>query len=265
MKDYESKIVVAAIGAGLVVAWVFDVVAAPLLPERQRSWAASLIVVSTVSFILKFARPSRHKHDRVLVLDTSAAIDGRIADVIDGGWVVGRIVVPQFVVAELQNLADSGDKQRRTRGRRGLDVLNRLRESRRLRVEVDDRELREYAGKAVDDRLIALARDLGGRLLTTDFNLQQAAQLQGVDVVNLNDLAKVLRPPCVPGEKLVVEIQRAGEQPRQGVGYLDDGTMVVVEEAAEHVGRQVSLVITGVTQSSSGRMVFGRSQGPVDA
>jgi len=195
---------------------------------------------------------------RSLLLDTSVIIDGRIADVVETRLFDGELVVPQFVVAELQAIADSTDKLRRARGRRGLDVLNRLKQSAAARLRFDDRELREYADQPVDRKLVLLAKDLGAKVVTNDFNLNKVAKLAGIEVVNLNDVAGAVRPVCLPGEQLTIEIVKPGEQALQGIGYLDDGTMVVVEGAREHVGKRARLTVTSVTQSSAGRMIFGK-------
>ena len=189
-----------------------------------------------------------------VILDTSAIIDGRIADVIDTRVIDTQIIVPRFVLNELQQVADSQDKLKRNRGRRGLDILNRLRKARG--VEVQEVELPEVEG--VDAKLVRLAKNLDARIVTTDFNLNKVAQVQGVEVVNLNDLANALRPVLLQGEKLTIKIIKHGETAGQGVGYLEDGTMVVAEECAGRVGQQVELTVTNVLQTSAGRLVFGR-------
>jgi uncharacterized protein YacL len=197
-------------------------------------------------------------HSRPLLLDTSVIIDGRIADLVETRLFDGELVVPQFVVAELQGVADSSDKLRRARGRRGLDVLNRLKQSQAIHLQFDDRELREYADQPVDRKLVLLAKDIGAKVVTNDFNLNKVAKLAGIEVVNLNDISTAVRPVCLPGEQLTIEIVKPGEQAQQGVGYLDDGTMVVVEGAREQVGKRAKLTVTSVTQSSAGRMIFGK-------
>lgn len=189
-----------------------------------------------------------------ILLDTSAVIDGRVADVMDTKILDVPVVIPRFVLTELQQVADSQDPQKRVRGRRGLDILARLRKARGVRVE--DAELPEVEG--VDAKLVRLAKNLDARIVTTDFNLNKVAQVQGVEVVNLNDVAHALRPDVLPGEKLSVKILRSGENAGQGVGYLNDGTMVVAEDCASKVGQQVELVVTNVRQTSSGRMIFSK-------
>lgn len=206
-------------------------------------------------FVIPLVEFRREGHgNKPILLDTSAIIDGRIADVMDTKILDVAVVIPRFVLTELQQVADSQDPLKRVRGRRGLDVLNRLRKDRGVRIE--DAELPEIEG--VDAKLVRLAKNLDARIVTTDFNLNKVAQVQGVDVVNLNDLANALRPDVLPGEKLTVKIIRTGENAGQGVGYLDDGTMVVAEDCASRVGSAVDLVITNVRQTSAGRMIFSK-------
>ena len=210
-------------------------------------------------FIIPYVEFSREvRGSRPLVLDTSVVIDGRIADVVETELFDGQLVMPKFIVGELQGIADSSDRLRRSRGRRGLDILNRLRNEEKIDLQIFDRELPEFAGQPVDMKLVALAKHLEGRLVTNDYNLNKVARLEGVRVINLNDVANALKPVFLPGERIEVCIIKAGEQAGQGVGYLDDGTMVVVESGRDHVNKQVAIVVTSVTQTSAGRMVFGR-------
>ena len=192
------------------------------------------------------------------VLDTSVVIDGRIADIVDTGVVDSQLVMPRFVLAELQGIADSSDKMRRARGRRGLDVLNRLRSNNRVDFKVYDRELPEMEGQPVDMKLLLLARHLNGKVVTGDFNLNKIAKLQNVPVINLNEIANSLKPVFLPGEEVRIKIVKSGEGPGQGIGYLDDGTMIVVEDGKEHIGNHVEIVVTSMLQTSAGRMVFGK-------
>ncbi len=211
-------------------------------------------------FIIPYMEFSKEvKGARPLVLDTSVVIDGRIADVADTKVLDQPLVVPRFVLQELQGIADSSDKLRRNRGRRGLDILNRLQKSPGIEVRIHDAELPELAAvKEVDQKLVVLAKHLGGKVVTNDYNLNKIARLQGVEVINLNDLANALKPIVLPGEALAVKLIKRGEEPGQGVGYLDDGTMVVTEQGAYHLGEQVRLTVTSVLQTSAGRMIFGR-------
>ncbi|WP_169980487.1 PIN/TRAM domain-containing protein [Tautonia rosea] len=197
-----------------------------------------------------------------LVLDTSVIIDGRIADVAEARVLDQPLVIPQFVLQELQGIADSSDKLRRNRGRRGLDILNRLQKSPEVEIRIFDTELPELAGiREVDQRLVVLAKHLDGKVVTNDYNLNKIARLQGVDVINLNDLANALKPVVLPGEALAVKLIKRGEEAGQGVGYLDDGTMVVAEQGSGHLGEMVRITVTSVLQTSAGRMIFGRMEG----
>lgn len=195
---------------------------------------------------------------RPYVLDTSVIIDGRIADLVETNIVDTQIVMPRFVLAELQGIADSSDKLRRSRGRRGLDILNRLRSSTHVDLKIHDQEFPEMAGQPVDMKLVLLAKHLEGKIITGDFNLNKVAKIHNVPVINLNDIANALKPVFLPGEALDVRIVKAGEEVGQGVGYLDDGTMIVVEGAREQTGKIIKVAVTSVLQTSAGRMIFGR-------
>ncbi len=217
-------------------------------------------------FIIPYMEFSKEvKGARPLVLDTSVVIDGRIADVAETRIVDQPLIVPRFVLQELQGIADSSDKLRRNRGRRGLDILNRLQKSPGIEVRIHDGEIPELAGiREVDQKLVVLAKHLGGKVVTNDYNLNKIARLQGVEVINLNDLANAMKPIVLPGEALSVKLIKRGEEPGQGIGYLDDGTMVVTEAGANHLGETVKIAVTSVLQTSAGRMIFGRleSAGP---
>jgi len=197
------------------------------------------------------------------ILDTSVVIDGRIADVVETRIFDSQLIMPRFVLAELQNIADSSDRMRRSRGRRGLDILNRLRGSPKVDLQMYDRDLPEFVGQPVDQKLVLLAKHLGGKIVTNDYNLNKVAQLHGVEVINLNDVANSLKPVFLPGESLDVRIVKLGEEAGQGVGYLDDGTMIVVEGGREHLNKTVKIAVTSVLQTSAGRMIFGRYEAPV--
>ncbi|PYM21305.1 MAG: PIN domain nuclease [Candidatus Rokuibacteriota bacterium] len=193
------------------------------------------------------------------LLDTSVIIDGRIAEVAEAGFLDGTLVVPQFVVRELQRLADSGDAVRRNRGRRGFDVLERLRKSAAAQLTIVDVDV---AGAAeVDAKLVALARERGARLLTNDAALGRTASLAGVVVGNLHELALALKPAALPGETMQVQVLREGKEAGQGVAYLDDGTMVVVEGGKRFVGQTLDVVVTSALQTAAGRMIFARPRG----
>jgi uncharacterized protein YacL len=192
------------------------------------------------------------------VLDTSVVIDGRIADVVETHLFDGQLIMPKFVISELQGIADSSDRMRRGRGRRGLDVLNRLRSNTEIELVIFDRELPEFAGQPVDLKLVALTKHLQGKLVTNDYNLNKVARVQGVPVINLNDVANALKPVFLPGEHIEVRVVKTGEEPGQGVGYLEDGTMVVIEGGRDRVGQTVPVAVTSVLQTSAGRMVFAK-------
>jgi uncharacterized protein YacL len=213
-------------------------------------------------FIIPYVEFSKQtKGGRPLVLDTSVIIDGRIADVCDTRLIDTTLIVPRFVLQELQAIADSSDKLKRNRGRRGLDVLKRLQSNPKLELQMHDgnvAELRTGERIRVDERLVILAKALNARVVTNDFNLNKIAQLQGVDVINLNELANALKTVALPGEFMQVRVVKAGDQVGQGVGYLDDGTMVVIEQGRPLIGQEVAIVVTSVLQTPAGRMIFGR-------
>jgi uncharacterized protein YacL len=192
------------------------------------------------------------------VLDTSVVIDGRIADLVETNVLDNQLIMPRFVLTELQAIADSGDKLKRSRGRRGLDILNRLRSDNHVDLEIYDRELPEMAGQPVDMKLVLLAKHLEGKVVTGDYNLNKVARLHNVQVINLNDIANALKPVFLPGENVEVKIVKPGEEQGQGVGYLDDGTMIVVEGGRDHINQTVRIAVTSVLQTSAGRMIFGR-------
>jgi uncharacterized protein YacL len=208
-------------------------------------------------FVIPFVEMKREGPGaRPMILDTSVIIDGRVADVVETRIIDVPLVVPRFVLNELQQVADSQDKLKRNRGRRGLDILNRLRQTKGVEVRIQDVELPDVEG--VDAKLVRLAKTMDARVVTVDFNLIKVAQVQGVEVININDIANALRPMILPGEKLTVKILRTGESAGQGVGYLEDGTMVVAEECAGRIGQEVELAVTNVRQTSAGRLIFGR-------
>lgn len=211
-------------------------------------------------FIIPYVEFSKQvKGNRPLVLDTSVIIDGRIADLCDTRIIDSKMFVPRFVLQELQGIADSSDKLKRNRGRRGLDVLKRMQSNSKVELQIHEAnlpELREVG--RVDERLVVFAKSMGARVVTNDFNLNKIAQLQGVEVINLNEVANALKTVALPGEGLVVKLVKPGDQVGQGVGYLDDGTMVVVEGGRSNIGQEVTIVVTSVLQTPAGRMIFGR-------
>ncbi len=192
------------------------------------------------------------------ILDTSVVIDGRVADIIETGFLGGWIVVPEFVLRELQQVADSSDSIKRNRGRRGLDILRRIQKKGEANVQILNQDYPEL--DEVDLKLIQLAKDLDGKIVTNDFNLNKVAQLHGVAVLNINELANSLKPVVLPGESMSVFILKEGKEYNQGVAYLDDGTMVVVDNARRMIGRNIEMQVTSVLQTTAGKMIFGRAQ-----
>lgn len=200
-------------------------------------------------------RPSEEKESgNHRLLDTSVIIDGRIADICDAGFLDGALIVPRFVLNELQFIADSSDSMKRSRGRRGLDVLNRMQKSSSITIEIVEQDFPKIKG--VDGKLVALAQKINAKLLTNDYNLNKVAELQGVRVLNVNELANAMKPVVLPGEPMVVKIIREGKEAGQGVGYLDDGTMIIVDSAQKMINSTVEVIVTSVLQTTAGRMIF---------
>ena len=266
---------------GLLPGWLFSLALEPLVTStfaRPQITILSRVLLTliccyvTIStllqtkdefrFIIPYVEFSKQtKGGRPLVLDTSVIIDGRIADVCDTRLIDTKLIVPRFVLQELQAVADSSDKLKRNRGRRGLDVLKRLQSNPKIDLQMHDGnvpELQTGERIRVDERLVILAKALNARVVTNDFNLNKIAQLQGVDVINLNEIANALKTVALPGEVIMVRLVKAGDQIGQGVGYLEDGTMVVVEQGRPFIGQEVPVVVTSVLQTPAGRMIFGR-------
>jgi uncharacterized protein YacL len=190
------------------------------------------------------------------VLDTSCIIDGRLTALLDTGFLEGQLLVPQFVLQELQQIADASNDQKRVRGRRGLDILNKIREAYPDRVTIHPATYDEV--QTVDAKLVRLVQDINGMLMTTDYNLNKVASVQNVPVLNVNDLTQALRPSYLPGDSIDLKILREGKEPAQGIGYLSDGTMVVVEEGRAYVGGELQVIVTSSLQTSAGRMIFAK-------
>ena len=258
---------------GLFLTYIVGIAMTPILDPRYLSpvqlvlgmvlcYTCVSVLIQTKDdfrFIIPYVEFSKEvKGLKPFILDTSVVIDGRIADVVETKVLDNQLIMPRFVLAELQAIADSGDKLRRSRGRRGLDILNRLRSNPDVDLKIYDRELPEMAGQPVDMKLVLLARHMEGKLVTGDYNLNKVARLHNVEVLNLNDLANALKPVFLPGETLSVKVVKAGEAEGQGVGYLDDGTMIVIEGGRTHIGQTVRVAVTSVLQTSAGRMIFGR-------
>lgn len=185
-------------------------------------------------------------------------IDGRISDIVSTGFIEGPLILPRFVLSELQGVADSSDPIKRARGRRGLDVVNRMQQHLGDDLRIMDVPMKELERNVVDEAIVALAKRIDGCVLTTDYNLNKIAQIEGVSVLNVNDLSNALKPMLLPGENIRVDVIREGKEPNQGVGYLEDGTMIVVEDGQRYIGSRVDVVVTSMLQTSAGRMIFAR-------
>jgi len=260
---------------GILLTYVVSIALTPLLPQDYPHKASIQLVLGVVlcylcvsllmqtkddfRFVIPYIEFAREvKGLKPYILDTSVVIDGRIADVVETNILDNQFIMPRFVLAELQGIADSSDKMRRARGRRGLDILNRLRNNKDAELKIYDREYPDMAGQQVDMKLVLLAKHLEGKIVTGDYNLNKIARLHNVHVINLNDIANSLKPVFLPGERVDVKIVKSGEEQGQGIGYLDDGTMIVIENGRDHIGQMVSMAVTSVLQTSAGRMIFGR-------
>ncbi|SRR6056297_1398688 len=259
---------------GLLLTYILSIAAAPLIQGPYARWwqlvAGLLLCYICTSFLLQTKDDFRFlipyvefvrevKGFKPLVLDTSVVIDGRIEDLVNTGIFDNQLIIPRFALSELQGIADSSEKLRRARGRRGLDVLNRLRGNDNVDLQIFDRDLPELAGQTVDLKLVLLAKHLEGKVVTGDFNLNKVAKLHNVPVINLNEISNALKPLYLPGETFDVQVIKAGEGAEQGVGYLDDGTMVVIEGARHAVGKQRTVMVTSTLQTNAGRMIFAKT------
>lgn len=233
-----------------VAALLFSYLGVAVMTMRQRDIMA---IIGT-----RLSSEGMPQDERPVLLDTSVIIDGRIADISQTGFISGTMLVPRFVLNELQHIADSSDTLRRNRGRRGLDMLNRLKEESVVPVRITDMDVPE--AREVDDKLVMLAKNLRCPILTNDYNLNRVAQLQGVLVLNINELANAIKSVLLPGETIEVKIIQEGKELGQGVGYLDDGTMIVVEEGRPYIGRTIPVYVKKVLQKTEGRLVFARPQ-----
>lgn len=264
-----------AIGLGLISAAIITFALYPLLfaiGGAKLGWALTLLAfvilvyLSIVSFLsmkeyLPITAQAGRRKSGVKILDTSVIIDGRIRDILRSGFLEGKLYVPGFVLDELQHIADSEDPLRRARGRRGLEVLQNLQHEVELEVRTHDR-LAPHMGDEVDARLVRLAKAMKADIITNDYNLNKVAELQGVRVLNVNELAEAVRIHVLPGEELTVIPIREGQEPDQGVAYLEDGTMVVVEGGKAYINQPVDVVVTSVLQSTRGKMLFAEPKEP---
>ena len=216
----------------------------PVVPAEETPHKVSLVKV----------KPEPEKNYKLL--DTNVIIDGRIADICKTGFLEGKLLIPVFVLEELQHIADSPDSLRRVRGRRGLDVLQKIREDSPLEVEIMNVDFEDI--HEVDSKLVRLAQKVGGKIITNDFNLNKVAQLRGVEVLNINDLSNAVKAVVIPGETMKVQVVRDGKEPGQGVAYLDDGTMIVIENGHRYLSRTISVEVTSALQTSAGRMIFAK-------
>jgi uncharacterized protein YacL len=257
---YALDVFSASVGFDPGLARVMGVLLGVMLPYICISFL--LQTKDDFRFVIPYVEFAKEiKGGRPLIVDTSSLIDGRIADIMDTNILDTELVIPSFVLEELQSIADSSDKLRRTRGRRGLDVLTKLQQNPKVEVRMYEVKDKDLADLTVDQRLVALAKRMGGRVVTNDFNLNKVASVQGVDSINLNDVANALKPRYLPGELLRIRVIREGESFGQGVGYLDDGTMVVCEQAASLIGKDIDVIVTSMLQNSAGRMIFSRMPG----
>lgn len=255
---------------GFFMAWILTLVVR-LIPMDESLYSSLNIILILIfcylgmviairgkdefNLIIPYVRFARQEQrDEIIILDTSVIIDGRIVDISHTHFIEGRFVVPRFVLRELQQVADSQDTLKRNRGRRGLDVLNRLQKDTNFTVTISEEDFPEI--KDVDAKIVKLAKLLSAKIFTNDFNLNKVAELQSVNVLNINDLANALKPVVLPGEEMTVRITREGKEYNQGVAYLDDGTMVVVDGGRNLMGQTQSVVVTSVLQTSAGRMIF---------
>lgn len=259
---------------GFFMAWMLTLVM-KLIPMDEKIYSSLNIIFILVfcylgmviamrgkdefNIIIPYVRFARQEQkDEIIILDTSVIIDGRILDIAQTRFVEGRFIVPRFVLRELQQIADSQDTLKRNRGRRGLDVLNRLQKDPAFGVRIHEEDFADT--REVDAKIVRLAKLLNAKVFTNDFNLNKVAELQGINVLNINDLANALKPVVLPGEEMTVKITKEGKEYNQGVAYLDDGTMVVVDNARRLIGKTTDVVVTSVLQTSAGRMIFANME-----
>lgn len=206
--------------------------------------------------------PLQDTHPNYKVLDTSVIIDGRIADIAQTGFIEGTLLIPSFILEELRHIADSSDLLKRNRGRRGLDILNQISKEAALKVHIHEQDFDDIA--EVDSKLVRLGQILGAPILTNDYNLNKVAELQGVKVLNINELANAVKPVVLPGEEMIVQVMKEGKEQGQGIAYLDDGTMIVVDTGRRYMGQNITVLVTSVLQTAAGRMIFAKPKGIVE-
>jgi len=265
-----------------LLAGIFGIFAVPFLAEKVRRWFESLITITVAKTLAPWTKqvskqmgkqigkavsrrksrlpPSLPTPPTPVILDTSVIIDGRLLDILKTGFLEAPLLVPQFVLDELQHLADSGNDLKRQRGRRGLEILDEIKSDKGINLTVEDGRWKIEDGGEVDKRLVQMAKKLKAKIATVDFNLNKAASVSGIRVLNVNELANCLKTVVLPGEKLKVRVVQKGKEEGQGVGYLEDGTMVVIEDGNDLVGETVEVEVSRVLQTAAGKMVFSRLQ-----
>lgn len=251
---YKLEIPYLGVIISIILYVIFGYLGLTVLTKKREDILSALPVMArktTKESSVKGRRDSSPK-----ILDTSVIIDGRIADICNTGFVEGPLVIPEFVLEELQHIADSSDDLKRNRGRRGLDILNRIQKELDIEVIIHDKKFSEE--KEVDSKLLKLTKMLDGKILTNDYNLNKVAEVQSIRVLNINDLANAVKPIVLPGEEMVVQIIKDGKEAGQGLAYLDDGTMIVVESGKRYIGKTIEVLVTSVLQTSAGRMIFAK-------
>lgn len=216
------------------------------------------LIIVIIQFI-SYKRKINKNTQSIKILDTSAVIDGRIADVCEGGFMEGTIILPRFILQELQYIADSGDNLKRSKGRRGLDVINALKKCQDIEVKIIDKDFPDI--KKVDEKLVALAKEFKAKIITNDYNLNKVAEIQNIRVLNINDLSNAIKPIFLPGERINIKIMKEGKEKDQGVAYLNDGTMIVVDNARRFIGKRIEATVTNILQTDAGRLIFAKFEG----
>lgn len=245
--DYAQIPEMARYQIGIISAVMFSYLGAVMILRGQDEF----------NLLIPFVKlESKSPGEEIILLDTSVIIDGRIADIAETHFLSGRLVLPRFVLKELQLIADSADPLKRNRGRRGLDILNRIKKNPHLEVRIQEMDFPELS--TVDAKLVKMAQAVNAKVFTNDYNLNKVAELQGVKVLNINELANALKPVVIPGETMQVKILKEGKEHDQGVAYLDDGTMVVVDNGRRRIGQTITVMITSVLQTQAGRMIFAK-------
>jgi uncharacterized protein YacL len=242
-----------------VAAVAFGYLGAAIASSRQGEFGDAFSILRRGSKSNRDSHERKWEREKSILIDTSVIIDGRIADIAKTGFLPGNLVIPRFVLNELQYIADSAENLRRQRGRRGMEVLAELQKDRSIKTTIADIDVEGV--REVDEKLVMLGRQMNAPILTNDFNLNRVAELQGVNVLNINELANAVKSILLPGEVLTVRVIQEGKEPGQGVGYLDDGTMVVVEDGKSYIGKEIEVAVTKVLQTAAGRMIFSKPGG----